>query len=455
MREYIAANIGKHIEFSLAAVPNVPPKRVSGTLTYFDGQNELDLVGLDSEMKSFYLGQISSLSLKGLTTSSKRTLSTPAIDLTFKVKADHNSKIKILSLEGGAAWNAAYRLDLGAGNATITAKAQLAVAGLRLRNTDAQLLSGMPDIGRSARLDLTTGLTSLDQWLNNQSTEAVPLVDADVDPYSVIAAIARQYPNQYQMGGGFGGGMGGGMGGAPAGVDFLSYNPTDNSLIIQGRATEADRIRFIQQAIQATRTEDIFSYPIGHIDLEPGERLTRILSTSKTPVQSGYYWSLNYLPGSNGANEIRRVLELKNSSSGAWPIGAVFVTRGDLPVAQVSMPFTAAGQSARLDMGTADDLVKSAETKELKREPLDLYRTGHSNRVYYEVDLHFQNTRLEKVPLDIEFQVLGDISAADGAKIEKTAVVQTLENPSMKATWRQDVQPGDKLDLKLFYSVEI
>gem|GEM_PF-5013222 len=241
----------------------------------------------------------------------------------------------------------------------------------------------------------------------------------------------------------------------PQGIDAISYNAADNSLIT-GRATETDRLRFIQQAIQATRTEDIFSYPIGHINLEPGERLTRILSTSKTPVKSGYYWSLDYLQGyNNQVPAIQRVLTIQNTSSGAWPIGTVFVTHGDLPVAQVSMPFTASKQSARLDMGTADDIVKTVDVREVKRETINPWPYGHTQRVSYEAKLHVQNTRLEMVPLDTDFSILGTISEAKGGKIERTAYVQTGGNPSMKASWHNDIQPGDSVDLTVDYSVEM
>ncbi len=454
IQQYLANNVGNHVEFDyrLGYYDKSPVEHVSGVLTAMDMQintgQPAAIVKTSGSISQYAIPQIEKLQLAGLKETFKQPTRKAAVDVVFKVKTEHGGHIRVTSLEGGAAWNASYRMELDKDQAKVTSRAQVAVAGLRLQNADVSLVAGMPDLNRASRLDLTTGLTSLNDWLDRRANAAVNLPDEDSDPYLLLAQQINQSYQYGGMGGGPGGfGGGGGMGGGMA-ADQMSMAPGNRA------ATESDRVRFIERAIQAARLEDAFIYPFGHVDLEPGERLTRDLSKSESPTHSHYVWTVNALPGGDVNLPVRRILSVKNTSAGPWPGGAIFLTRNDIPLAEVEMPFTSPGNDADIEMGKAEDLVKSVNLTETSRNHID-GNWRYSTRAEYEAVLTIQNTRSEKLPIDIVFQVLGDVKGPDGGQVIRMGQYSDWENPNSSVKWHFDLEPNEKKELHIKYSANI
>jgi hypothetical protein len=474
--QYLRLNVGRHVEFKQKLEGNV--ERLSGTeVALQDSASPTVTVLLaDQTIREVNATTIVSLSTKGLVSKGHQHGVRATLRVDLRTRATRPSRIRFYSLEFGAAWTASYKVDLGDSDATVSAKAQVALGGLEFEDTKTQLVTGMPNLNRATKLDMTTGSASLTDWLNGNGAKDLGISPPETDPYERIAkmmVLAQENGYSYdpqtglfrQRGGlnfggfggggsqgGFGGGgrgLTGGQGLVPDGIDFISYNPSDNSLIKGSEMQQ--RLTFVNQAIAAQRLEDLFTFPLDQVSLKPGEKLSRVLSRTASEATTHYIWDVDEFPGSSQGAKIRRVLTLSNKSKGAWPTGAVLVTRENIPLAETEMPFTAIGKAADLELGTAEDLPKTQTIKETSREA-QLMPDGSTNQlVTYEIELSVENTRNAIIPLDLRLNVLGDITQADGAILSPTNLVQSALNPSSEAVWHLKLEPGEKKTLKATY----
>jgi hypothetical protein len=75
--------------------------------------------------------------------------------------------------------------------------------------------------------------------------------------------------------------------------------------------------------------------------------------------------------------------------------------------------------------------------------------------VEYEEVLRVKNTRAEHLPLDVGFEVLGDIHSADYGEVTKIKDHVDLQNPDTKVSWRLDLEPGERKELHVKYAVDL
>jgi hypothetical protein len=456
--ELIQLNVGKRIK--IRATEGVKGDVVlAGTLLSappsqpYGWSGNVDVRLDDGSVREVTVGSINRIWPNGLSTTVQEQGIKPKLIVEFRTRSERPAHVRIGSLEAGALWNAAYHVDVKpTTGASVTAEAQLAVAGLGLTDSTTNLVTGMPDLTRGTRLDLGTGLSGLSDWLtdaqpqNNYGQPAMRPGGPSSDPYERLAeliSLAQQSRyfikdgvfregqsanGNYAYYGGSGGYGGGGMGG----FQSILASGTD------------DQLKFIKHAIEATRLEDLFTYPMGELSLKPGERLTRVLSKTDSTVQSHYVYSVDLSPGGESKDSVHRVLTIKNDSPGPWPGGTAFVTRSNVPLAEVPMPFTPSGKTADLQLATAEDLPKSRDLKEVSRESVTRGDGTMGQLVTYDVSISIENTRKETVPIDVELDVLGKFENAPDATIITTAVVPNPDNTSMRATWHFDLPPGDK-----------
>jgi hypothetical protein len=421
----LEASVGRDIEV-ITRVNNGSKESVRGKLLSYMGQGG----GATILMPNGHLRVVSAFETIDVNTANlpmETQRVHPRVDLRFRVDATKSSRIRITSLETGAAWVANYRLDLNGPTGRLESAAQLGLGSLTLHGTRVRLITGVPNLSKKSQLDLASGSTSLFNYLNNRPGK---LSQTAMDPFEAIEATLNR-------GDGMGGGMGGpgGMGKSLVGesIDFISYEPTDNSLVVR---SGEDAPTFLARAIEASRLEDLHVYDFDNVTLPAGGRITRVLSSSQVPLNTLYRWNM-----ATNVN-FERVLRLHNASSAGWPAGMVFLQSDRVPLAQVPMPFTAPGQDANLVLGSAEDLLHHLDVREISREPAANPRTPNSVIVLNEATIEVTNTRTEPVDVELNYEMTGALVDSAGAEV-KSVAKPDAQNPSSILTWRLKLAPGE------------
>ncbi|AIE87054.1 hypothetical protein [Fimbriimonas ginsengisoli] len=435
--QILAASVGRTIEFTLKGERVLADHRIiKGKVISIDPQGTVTVRLPNGHLRPITLYEIIEIDGTGLPTQVDRQV--PKVALRFRVEASQPSRIRIVSLETGAAWVANYRLDVAGDSGHLESAAQLGLAGLSLKGTHVRLVSGLPNLKPSTRLDMSAGSGSLSSFLDNQSGS---MAQTAIDPYDLAERMIRSasapvFTPQYGGGGGFGGGGigGGGQGPVPNGVDFISYDPSDNSLVVKN---DSNVPQFLRTAISAARVEDLHTYEYGTVTLPPGGRITRILSDQDVPLTTIYRWSVS--PATN----FEHVLRLHNSSKAGWPNGLIFLQNNGIPLAQVEMPFTAPDQDADLVLGNAEDLLHSVNVRELERKPIVIPKRDNPISVLSETTIEVTNTRPESVETEITYDVIGAVADAAGATVTKIPKLDPF-NPESYLTWHLHLAAGER-----------
>ncbi|MDR3690133.1 MAG: hypothetical protein P4L46_12185 [Fimbriimonas sp.] len=424
--DLLATSIGRTIIVQIRnAALKTSVETIKGKLLNFDGQNTATLQLPNGHLRSFSVYEAFDIGTEDLPKETTRYR--PRVDLRFRIDATGPSHVRISSLELGAAWVANYRLKLNGENGRLESAAQLGLGSLSLSGAHVRLVTGVPNLDSKAKLDLATGSSSLLNYLNNSPGR---LSQESRDPFEVAEKFLSQPNGQYAGGGG---GLAGGAGLVGQSIDFISYDPSDNSLVVRNGD---DAPAFLARAIQASRLEDLHIYDFNRVSLQAGGRITRVLSSHDVPLHTLYRWNV----GPN--TEFERVLRLHNGDKAGWPSGMVFLQSDGIPLAQVPMPFTAPGQDANLVLGTAEDLLHHVEVHEISRLPANP-RTPNWVEVLSDTTIDVTNTRTEPVEMELSESITGEVEDSADASVKKVATSDVL-NASSILTWRLDLAPGQK-----------
>ncbi len=432
--DLLAGSVGRNVEMRVRTNFNSPTgtiETVRGKLLSYEAQLGSGALLLpNGHLRSITAYETVDVNTAGLPMETQRFR--PRINLRFRVDAVKSSRVRITSLETGAAWVANYRLDMNGANGRLESAAQLGLGSLALKATHVRLVTGVPNLEVKSQLDLASGSTSVANYLSNRPGR---LSQMAMDPFEVAEAMLSAGGGQFRGGYGGGGGMGGG-GQALVGnaIDFISYDPNDNSLVVR---SGEDVPAFLAQAVQASRLEDLHVYDFDNVTLPAGGRITRVLSSTDLPLNTLYRW--NVATGTN----FDRVLRLHNSSGAGWPAGVAFLQTDGVPLAQVPMPFTAPGQDANLVLGSAEDLLHNIEIREIERQPVPNIRTPSPVSALNEATIEVTNTRTDWVDVELNFDVRGTLVDGAGAVIKSVASLDPF-NPSSVLTWRAKLNPGER-----------
>jgi hypothetical protein len=432
--ELIFANVGR----SVRIVAEVPKDRESITGTVLP--QSPDSGSITVRLASGALRQIQTASIieaTALDGSPSFRAPTPRVAIRFRVKAMRPSRIRITDLEIGAAWVANYQIRLSGDQGDLQAAAQLGLAELALDGTHVRLVSGLPNLNSGAKLDMGVGATSLQGYLEGTGGS---LSRSAMDPFVTAEGLIRRVNANF----GAAPVLESGVRLVPQSINYIAYDPTDNSLVTRGSG-DANLPQFLQRAINASRTEDLHVYDFGPVTLPAGGRITRILSQAKVTTRTLYRWDV----GSEGGFE--RTLRIRNSSGTAWPAGQILLQSDGLPIAQVPLPLTLDKQEASLYLGLEEDILHSVEVRELSRRPVDLAPPRKIIETTNEVTLTVTNTRATPVDAEIiDGEIRGVVTAHEAGTVFERAVNDRL-NPQSVVTWHVRLAPGEKRTLKLTY----
>lgn len=470
--DHLVANTGKKVTM----VVEKPPKTlggaaevetITGVLQDIGRASQITLRTADGALLAVDSSKIKKLFVKGLTGTIKVTNRRADVAITFDASGTTPGVVEFITMENCAAWTSSYMVNLNnEADATVVGKAQIALGGIRFADTDVSVVAGMPNMPTMTnpenpnerqvnRFDLASGFGSLVAYLKGSQEGYRQYRGVNVDPYTYIPNLARMnqpgtysqsgYYGSYGIGGSYGGGGYGGYGG-PADMSTLSaaaepYGPDggyDNRNTIDKMA----------------RVEDVFAYPVGRLNMDPGDRITRLLFTNEANYKRIFRWDLgetrmNTYGNLVVTNRVSKILRVANKTKTPWTAGKCIVTKDGTPLASIDMPFTAVGQDANLELGTVQDIITQRESKEINRESVTMPFREVRSAVTVDETLTVTNARVEPVEVEVQFTFDGTHIKSDADSNKALGLNLSALNPLTRAVWTIQLKAGESKVLHL------
>lgn len=411
--EYLGANEGKHV--SLLVSLGQTAENMSGTIVKVNDDTTMLLKLDNGHLRQLNTGSVIDIDPQGLKDEYSRTAQVPEVRLQFHASAAKAGKVRFISLEGGAIWTSSYSVALtGDRDATIQGKAQVATGDKKFEDTDVNVLAGFPTFTSNRRFDLAAGMGDLNSYIYKNGQTTIRRAD-QVDPFTnfqnalslALSTLARIYVRaSYGYGGGGFGGYGGAAG--PMGDFGVSGG---------GRSYSESSGQMLPNDVQTFQTESLFAYPLGKVNLERGDRLTRLLFQTHSNYKSLFLWDAT----TYGA-AVQNILRLHNEGKVPWTGGLALITKENIPLAQLDMPFTAPGDDAEISMATPQDvkviseLLSAGPTTRLAagvKSPREMFRNQQKLRIT------INNDRPEPITIELRTKVVGQMLDSANARIVK------------------------------------
>ncbi|MBC8063633.1 MAG: hypothetical protein H7Y17_02290 [Chlorobia bacterium] len=396
--------------------------------------------------------EIASISGPGMKETLETTQRSYTVAIEFQAIANAPVKARIITLEYGAVWASNYLLDLTSpGQGELTGKAQVAAGSLALNRAKVKVLSGAPNMLSTSKFDLAAGYGSAMSYVFGNQGSYEQFRTSPADPFALLPRYVPPVGRYAAQDGLFRGGrqtnLQGGTGAVLASTDFISYDPTDNSIVV------ADPIRDYRQSYGTEkpptpdRMESIYAYSLGELTLARGARLTKALFQQSTTVESLIKWEAMW----SEADVVTSVLRVKNTGLQPWTNGPVFIVRENVPLSQVEMPFTSPGKTADLSTGKVQDVIVQRLEREVSRDVINDPRSANAkvSQLVSEFRFSLENGRAETTTAELVARVPGDILESADAVIEKLPLLQSVYNRFNEVKWRVTLQPGEKKELVL------
>lgn len=445
--EYLTSNEGKQVKLTVANAKGGEDE-VEGTIVSVSPQITIKLA--NGHLRTVNIGSVVDLDPTGLSSAGEIKVPTVNEQIDFEVTASKPATVRFLTLENGAAWQGSYMVVLGDQDAKITGKAQLVVGGLKFENTDVQVLAGLPALPKDTKFDLAAGVGSMVAWLRGAQEPYRALREGPRDPYTLIQSVLQQAQSRVRTtyadsstfaGYGFGGGgFGGGQGAYVGAIGTADFDAQYSN------SSQAQQERSADESL--ARVEDLYSYPLGKVSLDPGDRLTRILVDESAHYERLYRWEVSMVRSQpydqpHERDRVVKLLRLQNRGKLPWTGGKALVMKDNNPLAETDMPFTAAGQDASLELGDVQDIPVNRTSKELRREQTTILGRYY-NAVTVETTLTVENPRSEAITMEIRHDVGGEVLSAEGAEITVMGTALTSANKNSRVQWTITLKPGEK-----------
>ena len=347
----------------------------------------------------------------------------------YKILTKNNAKsVMMMSLEHGMTWAPGYAIDLSSPDKLVfTAKSTVLNDLLDFDNAKLRLITGFPNIQFQNILDPLTSGMSVDDWLRS---------------------ISGGVPGGFGNGGGMGGqGVGGGgfagrageitrkagAGMVPDKIDHITFDPSDNSLIVRG----ADG-----QLINAAgeQLEDLFFYDLEKVGLKKGSRSYQYLYQFETPYKRTYSW--DGIKGTPVFNKIK----FKNQTGKPISTAAASMFKKGEVVGQGMMNYTAANTEAELVVSRTLD-IRTDSTVDLVDRAVGAIKDKKGmptmDLITYDMELEVENPKEEAIMFQIKMSEMGEIVKTDPKaeiEIQKTGI--RGQNPMNTLKWDFKIEAG-------------
>ncbi len=325
--------------------------------------------------------------------------------LSLDVDAKQPGTISTVGLERGLAWLPSYSLDISdSKELELVGKATIINDLADLDNVDAGFITGFPNVPYSNVLDPLISNASLDQMV-------LPMIDK------------------------------------------VSFDPTDNSLVMQRAAKDEAQAAPYVPAGTGEQHEDLYVYHLPGVTLKKGDRATYILFAFKTPYDHLYTWDVS--PSAGGlVQEVWHSLTFKNTSG--KPLTTAVATtfqKGQL-LGQSTTDYTPAGVGAEVQITRAMDIHAEALEEEVSRDRASLHLPGGStyDLITMKGTLTATNHKSSAAKMRISVSFSGDLASADESpKVTKGAKGLGQLNTGTGLEWRPEVRAGATLKVSYTY----
>lgn len=447
--ERLVANINQTLTLKTKSKETITGRLLSVS----DPQKPIVAVESKSGETSFIaVEDIASISGPGMKKSVETTQRSYTVGIEFQARADAPAKARIVTLEYGAVWTSNYLLELTSpSEGLLSGKAQIAAGSLALNNAKVKVLSGLPSMLSDDKFDLAVGYGSAMSYVMGSQSAYEQFRKSPKDPFQELPRYAALRAQERYPDGLFRGGLHGGTvpGTFARSMDpaYLSYAPSSNSIVEPDEISDSRRGYGSDGSSKPNRMESIYAYNLGQLTLARGSRLTKALFQDPTTVESLVKWQANW----SDNDVLTSILRIKNSGDQPWTTGPVFIVRDNVPLAQVEMPFTAAGKTADLSTGKVQDVVVQRREKEIAREVVTDPRSATTKVSQLDSEIRFsaENVRSETTTIELVAQVPGDILEKGEASVDKLPIHHSMYNRFNEIKWRVTLQPGEKKELLL------
>ena len=216
------------------------------------------------------------------------------------------------------------------------------------------------------------------------------------------------------------------------------------------------------------QTEDLFFYPLEHVNLRTGETGYYPLFTISVPYTQLYQWTIpnaidqysRYTRPPGGTDEREIVwhsLRLANTSTVPWTTAPAETVKKGQILGQDTLGYTPPSGKETLHITQAVNVRAEQRELEMKRETDVLQRYGsHFDRVTLQGTLQVTNYKAEPITMEIEKTLSGEVIGSDPTpKIDTLGSGITQMNPTQQVTWTITIPPGQKREITYTYQALI
>ncbi len=432
--EILALNIGKTVSIGVSqnmygagGFQGVQTETVVGKVVNVTRSGVL--MQTETALRSIALAQIVHLTGKfeDFATTAKTEVKSPAL----RVHSDPgtNGSILTVSLVQGLNWVPAYEIELkDGGKMTLTMKATILNALGDFEKVSVGLMSGFPPIDRINERDPLTSALS-----------AIFSASKDANRLAMVKGMQA-------YAGGFGGGQGGGGGMMPSGVTRVSYDPSDNSLIVAG-----DKMDELNRNFATSEQENFFIYGVPLFELKRNERKYLVIDDGELD-----YRMVHKLSSVSSVADLGTVRFLTFDNGLDVPLtkaSAIVVREGEL-VGKVSVPYTYMKDQVELGLGDAPYVKGHSETAvvRINRAKIKL-RDG---RIFDEIvkrdTVTVRNLSSRTSEIELTHSLRGDTATHTPKAEEAKLSTQDSVNFDYRLKWSQSIAPGATQTFTVEYS---
>lgn len=234
----------------------------------------------------------------------------------------------------------------------------------------------------------------------------------------------------------------------------------DNSVVVQmnanyATASDPDRV-LTGPPTTGESAEDLFFYDREHVTLAKGERGQYPILSEIVPFRHIYQWTVtDDTANDKTTDQVWHSISLSNRGTTPWTTAPALVVSNGKPLAQDTVPYTAAGSSAEVKLTIATDVAVERTEYEVDRQERDLRRFGYTyDAVIVEGTLTITNFKREAITIDVTKDIEGQSTLREPeGRVTRLALQPKAVNPSERLEWQLPVAAGATRTVKYRYKV--
>ena len=315
----------------------------------------------------------------------------------IKVKVDSANPNKettlgIAYLQEGIAWEPSYVLNIDSGKANLELRATMQNTTEELSKSDVLFVVGSPFVANRGLKDIS-----------------------GIVPEAATAA---------------GKAISGGQGLVPESIPSVSYDKSDNSLVLgqQGGVTKAP--------VSGEEAGELYFYKKQGLSLETNDVAMVSIFQSDVPIQPQFEWNAD-------GEEVLYLLSIQNTTKQPLTTGPVFVIEDGNALGQETVKYTPPGSTAEVRLSRGIGLRVEKTEAEVKRGgPVHIGKSDFIP-VTLKGTLTVTNFRTSDARLKITKTARGKVlSQSDGGAVKQTQVLSGEVNPINDLEWKVTVPKG-------------